>query len=248
MRPCAVTTPLVSPKYREAGSGLLLSADSQGHPLNTTESSFAPYPRPEPVGPQAKTRRWPWLASVAGALVVGVSVGIIAGSPELPADESPTVQARMAQLDDREDILDTRQADVGVRQQEADAREADLEERATELDDRQDSLAQRKKDLDVRARELDDREKAVKATETELANNSIPGDGVYVVGKDVKAGVYKTTGPSGGNPVGCYYAFKNGTGADADILDNNIVKGQSSVTLKPGQVFETSSCSDWIRQ
>lgn len=46
----------------------------------------------------------------------------------------------------------------------------------------------------------------------------------------------------------CYYAFKRGTGSDAALIDYNIVRGQATVTLQPGQVFETQSCSEWKRQ
>lgn len=72
--------------------------------------------------------------------------------------------------------------------------------------------------------------------------------GVVVVGSDVDPGVYKTTGPDGSNTMGCYYAFKSGTDADAQIIDNNIVQGPATVTLKQGNVFESRSCDDWHKQ
>jgi len=72
--------------------------------------------------------------------------------------------------------------------------------------------------------------------------NTIPGEGVFVVGEDVKAGSYRTAGPSSSS---CYYAIKDGAGAGADILDNNIIEGPGAVTLADGQVFETSRCQDW---
>jgi hypothetical protein len=83
-------------------------------------------------------------------------------------------------------------------------------------------------------------------TEAEEATaGSTFGDGVFVVGEDIEPGEYRSAGPDESNPVGCYYAWKTGTGSDADIIDNNIVEGQTRVTLNDGDVFESTSCEQW---
>jgi hypothetical protein len=77
------------------------------------------------------------------------------------------------------------------------------------------------------------------------AKNTIPGDGIFAIGSDKAAGT-KTPGPSGSS---CYYVIlssPNGSGID-NIIDNNNVAGPGIVTLKAGQYFETSGCSDWTR-
>lgn len=76
-------------------------------------------------------------------------------------------------------------------------------------------------------------------------------EGVYEVGTDIKPGKYKSPGPSSDGPFsGCYYArLKTGDGSFGDIIANNSTKGQSVVTIKPGDgAFETSGCLPWVLQ
>src|SRR5690606_7789520 len=109
---------------------------------------------------------------------------------------------------------------------------ADVEDREAEVDER-------KAAVDERTRKVEELEAAVTETEQRIEESTF-GDGIYVVGEDVAPGEYRSEGGSF-----CYYAFKDGTGADAGIIDNNIVQGQTRVTLSEGDVFESSSCSDW---
>lgn len=104
---------------------------------------------------------------------------------------------------------------------------------------RETEIANREKGLDTREAAVKAREDAVTAAEQQVVANQITG-GVLVVGTDVAPGVYKTTGGSF-----CYYAFKTGTGSDAGIKDNNVVQGPTTVTLRAGDIFETSSCDVW---
>lgn len=91
---------------------------------------------------------------------------------------------------------------------------------------------------------LTKREKAVGIVETEVKNNTIPGDGTYEVGKDMKAGTYKTAGPDGSQ---CYSSV-NGDANGTDIKSNNLSAGPSTVQVSNGEFFETSGCKDWILQ
>jgi hypothetical protein len=78
-------------------------------------------------------------------------------------------------------------------------------------------------------------------------STDIPGDGVFEIGTDVKPGKYHTAGPSGDNPVGCYYAY---TKADGTIVDNNIVNGPATITILSSRVglsFESSACQTWTK-
>lgn len=129
------------------------------------------------------------------------------------------------------------------------------EARAENLQDRLDmAIGERDaawEDLDaVRAvtDELEEREAAVIAREQELTQEEAAaalrefGDGVHVVGETVEAGTYRA------NPSGmCYYAWMGGTGADARIIDNNIVYGTTTVTLAAGDVFESNRCGTWTK-
>lgn len=66
-------------------------------------------------------------------------------------------------------------------------------------------------------------------------------DGVHVVGAGgVAPGSYATISADR-----CYYAWLSSTGADADIIDNNLICGDVTVTLAKGDVFEAKRCGLW---
>ncbi|MFG1947712.1 hypothetical protein [Nonomuraea sp. NPDC048826] len=72
-----------------------------------------------------------------------------------------------------------------------------------------------------------------------------PGDGQYLVGEDIKPGTYKTAGTDG---FTCYWArLKDASGEFGAIIANGNVSGQTRVTLKKGEYFETKGCQDWKR-
>ncbi|MEV6032860.1 hypothetical protein AB0L65_17010 [Nonomuraea sp. NPDC052116] len=74
---------------------------------------------------------------------------------------------------------------------------------------------------------------------------TFPGDGQYLVGEDIKPGTYKTAGADSSN---CYWArLKNASGEFDAIIANDNIKGQTRVTLKKGEFFETNGCQDWKR-
>ncbi|CAM4057340.1 hypothetical protein [Janibacter anophelis] len=74
----------------------------------------------------------------------------------------------------------------------------------------------------------------------------IPGDGTFEVGVDVEPGTYISDAPSSGS---CYWArLSSPTGTD-NILDNNISRGQSIVTISTSDAFfETSRCNGWTKR
>lgn len=108
-----------------------------------------------------------------------------------------------------------------------------------QLADKEKTLAGKEADLASREQKLSDATKQVAASQIK--------SGLHVVGGDVQPGTYTTTGPDGTNSVGCYDAWKTGTGSDASIKDNNIVKGAATVTLATGEVFESTSCAAWTK-
>lgn len=191
-------------------------------------ASMSTEQNPESAGASrggGKRRRWLTPVASVGGLIVGVIIGSAGGETE-PAE----VTAEPEVVTETVEVPGEVPADELAALEQ---REAELSEREAALDDREAGL--------------DDREAALDTTEQQVAASTIPGDGVYVVGEDIEAGEYRTSGPSGDNPVGCYYAFLSGTGADAEIIDNNILGGQGRVSLSDGDVFETSSCEDWSR-
>lgn len=199
---------------------------------------------------------WIAVVMVAGiAIGYGISSSVMAEDIELVEADSEDLNAEVGDLQRRlEAVIEERdefEAQVGTVRDQRDSlserlaeNEAVAEERVAGFDEREAALDERQAGLDERAAELDERENAITETEQQIEASKF-GDGIYVVGEDIAAGEYRTDGADGSNPVGCYYAFLSSTGADADILDNNIVEGQTRVTLTDGDVFESSSCGEW---
>jgi hypothetical protein len=96
--------------------------------------------------------------------------------------------------------------------------------------------------------------KTVTVTDTETATETATEDaaptqpegitdGTYVVGVDIKAGTYHSTG---GN--GCYWA-RLSSDNETDIIDNHLGDGPTTVTIKRGDhAFETNGCDPWVRR
>jgi hypothetical protein len=72
--------------------------------------------------------------------------------------------------------------------------------------------------------------------------STISADGVYVVGKDIPAGTYRTTG--GGQ---CYYATL-GSADTSNILDNNNFNGPETVDVSGAYAFQISGGCTWSRE
>jgi gas vesicle protein len=89
--------------------------------------------------------------------------------------------------------------------------------------------------------ELDARDAALDTAEQVVADSKF-SDGIHLVGTNVTAGSYSLADSSD-----CYYAWKTSTGADAEIIDNNIVNGPATVTLVDGDIFETRGCGEWSK-
>lgn len=199
-----------------------------------------------------KSRLWRWVVSFVVIFLVGAGTGAGIAGNQLPADDNLKVQARLTELAQLRDTAKDQAADteqeLTERAEQLDIREQQIEQDAAALDERETGLDRREKSLDKRESGLKKREKSLRAEERRIAANTVSGDGVFVVGEDIKAGTYKTTGPAAGGIGACYYAFKSGTGADANIIDNNLVQGPATVTIRAGQIFETRSCSKWKRQ
>ncbi len=99
----------------------------------------------------------------------------------------------------------------------------------------------RSAELDARSTALDAREAAIKGQEDTVAANTFAGDGVYVVGKDVQPGQYKSAGGSN-----CYWARLNAAGDD--IIDNDLGSGPAVVTVQPSDgLLKVSGCAPFTK-
>ena len=72
------------------------------------------------------------------------------------------------------------------------------------------------------------------------------GDGLFVVGLDIKPGVYRTAGPAPGRNG--YYALLSSTDT-SDIIDNNYFAGPATIMVGPGvKAVTVSNCQPWSWQ
>jgi hypothetical protein len=73
------------------------------------------------------------------------------------------------------------------------------------------------------------------------------GDGTYVVGTDIVAGTYETTGPAAGGIGTCSWSrLKDTSGDFGSIIATDVRPGPTTVTIsKTDGVFVTAGCSNW---
>lgn len=72
--------------------------------------------------------------------------------------------------------------------------------------------------------------------------NTIPGDGTFIVGEDIQPGTYETEGSEY-----CYWERLSGTsGAMDDVIANGVPTGPAIITISPSdEAFLTEGCSEW---
>jgi hypothetical protein len=71
-------------------------------------------------------------------------------------------------------------------------------------------------------------------------------EGNWTVGVDIEPGTYRTSAKVTST---CYWGIYRTGSNGSDIIDNDIVTGgRPSVTLSPGQDFETTRCGSWSKQ
>jgi hypothetical protein len=72
-------------------------------------------------------------------------------------------------------------------------------------------------------------------------------DGTFLVGSDIEAGTYKTSGPADDAWVdGCYWERnKDDSGDFESIIANEYQEGPGRVTVGSGEIFKTSGDCEW---
>ncbi|GAA4698070.1 hypothetical protein [Nocardioides nanhaiensis] len=191
---------------------------------------------------------------VIGAIVVTVATAI-GGFAVGRITENPRDSEVYQALDDKHlrtvEKRKTAEDELKVAQQQVEnilgsvpAREAALEEGQALLTKAQQKMKREQTTLEEATVAVSRRERAVGIVEREIARNTIPGDGVYRVGQDMKPGTYRT---SGGTSTPCYWSI-NADANGADIIQNNIGEGPALVSVSEGQFFETTRCQEWTLQ
>lgn len=210
-------------------------------------TSPAPVQDPPPVKCDVPLLRRGWVlpATAALALVVGITLGAAANgqdataSPEYKALDSKLSDAKADESKSASDLQEARDQ-LATIEGDLPAREDALKQGQDQLTAAQDQLKKDQAQLAQDQADVSKREKAVGVVEHEIEANTISGDGLYEVGRDMKPGSYRSKGSSG-----CYYAVLNSSDT-SDIATNNLTDGPAIVTVTSGDYFETQDCADWI--
>jgi len=225
--------------------------------INSTGQSPAHHSEAEPPLPQVRSqRRWPKRAGIAvlavAALLVGVGIGSSSNgnASALTSAKSANVSLR-GQVSTLHSQVGTLQGQMSAAQAQARnavaAATAAANARATAAYAARNTVAsQRATTLKRQHATLARQQRAVKAQMGELQASRISGDGVYVVGKDIKAGVYHTNGSGNTGATDCYFATLNSTDT-SNIADNNNFDGPETVDASSAYAFEVNGPCTWVR-
>lgn len=185
------------------------------------------------------------LGLLAGAAVAFTDVTKSREYLELAADRDEVATQRDRANDER----DQRDDELERARSELEDMERSVQEALGEIPAREEAVTAREKELGKRQREIAAlekqvarREKAVGLVEREIEANTVPGEGLYEVGRDLKAGTYRSSGSSD-----CYYAVLNSPDT-GDIATNNLTDGPAIISLRAGTYFDTSGCAEWVLQ
>lgn len=188
--------------------------------------------------PVAKPK--PFWLKPAGIALAGVIVGALAAGFTVGAISGAQNQETLAKYHTTNRNLSA--AEEKIRQSELASDKA--QKQITDLEEALAGYREKQSELDKREETLTKREDAVQKTEETIAANTF-GGGVKLIGKNVTPGTYTSS------EVGdfCYYEWKTDTSSAAGIVDNNIIQsGTATVTLRDGEIFESTGCGTWTRQ
>ena len=234
---------------------------------DTTSTDRSPvYPSDdEPPLPQVPywRRRWPKRAGIAVlalvVLLLGVGIGSSANNNAgaLTSARSANVSLR-GQVSTLHNQVGTLQGQVGSLQGQLTAAQAQASNAVTAATSaanakaaaayaaRNAALGQQAATLKQQQATLAQQQQAVKAQMGELQASQLSGDGVYVVGKDIQAGVYHTNGSGNTGANDCYFATLNSTDT-SNIADNNNFDGPETVDVSSAYAFEISGPCTWVQ-
>lgn len=130
-------------------------------------------------------------------------------------------------------------------------------ESPTWTEEDQKKLEDAEKDLERLKKELEKEEKKAvspspKKTKKAPKKPVVPsfGNGTHKAGTDFPVGTYRTQGPTPSDFFpNCYWARHSNASGDFDaIITNGNSEGPVTVTINPGEYFESSGCQTWKKQ
>ena len=99
--------------------------------------------------------------------------------------------------------------------------------------------------LSAQQRTVNQQEATLKQELGQVQASSISGDGVYVVGQDIKTGTWHTNGSGNTGQNDCYFATLNSTDT-SNIADNNNFDGPETVDVSGAYAFQISGPCAWV--
>jgi hypothetical protein len=88
---------------------------------------------------------------------------------------------------------------------------------------------------------------AVTAAGPVLHGTTMAGEGLFVIGRDVRRGIWHTSGAMGGATGECYVALLRGKRASS-VITSKVVTGSASITTTSHtRAIRTSGCRTWHR-
>jgi hypothetical protein len=196
-------------------------------------------PTPVVVPPPKGQRRWlkPVLFTVGGILLL--VVGIVIGS----VSQQSTINSYKHQVAQLQSQVSTDKSNLAAEQTKV----------STAQTDAQNALATARAQVNAQYKSkfaaLQAQKQKVAGLQAKLnrelgvvAKSTINEDGVYVVGKDIPAGTYHTSGGAQ-----CYYATLGSTDT-SNILDNNNFNGPETVDVSAAFAFQIQGGCTWHRE
>ena len=209
----------------------------------TNQPPQGPPPSVKKKSPWWKARWVPLVGIGVLGLIIGNATGGGEAPPVPPAPAAKTVTITAPVLPAVTSVKPAsaeEQAAIDAKNQAADEKSAAAQ---PAIDAKNQQADARTAALDKREAAVAAREKTVGGAEATARSNTIPGDGSFLVGKDIKPGTYRTTGPKSGDS--CYWQ-RSGDPSGQNIIANDNISGPSVVDIRSSDVaFKSSRCANW---
>ena len=203
---------------------------------------------PAPIPKGRRRRRAGIVALAVVALLAGVLIGasVNNNSGELSSAKAANASLR-SQVNQLNGQLNGMKGQVASADSQArNAASAANAKAAQAYAARNAALSQQSSSLKSQQTALSQQQRQLKAQLGQVQASQISGDGVYVVGKDIKSGVYHTNGSGNTGANDCYFATLNSTDT-SNIADNNNFDGPETVDVSSAYAFEINGPCTWSR-
>jgi len=199
-------------------------------------------------------RKWPRRLVIGGSLVVvlgiGVGIGEAGHSTGISQATYDASQAQVSSLKGQVSVLRGQVSGLQAQVSNDNTTVAAAQSRATTAQQTANANAAasyrgKESTLSAQQQTVNQQEATLKQELGQVQGSSINGDGVYVVGQDIKAGTWHTNGSGNTGANDCYFATLNSTDT-TNIADNNNFDGPETVDVSGVYAFQISGPCTWV--